>query len=96
MAEVIIAAAALLALIGQAWFLLHRTDKREAEIEARHATILAISDRRVDGLLDRIQAPDLETVHALRAPPTPDPDHEWRYDDTGLIRLDLAADDDGE
>lgn len=93
MIEAIISVAALAALAGQAWFLLRRADRKEAEIEARHAVTLSISDRRVDGLLDRIQAPDLETVHAMRAPAVPTPDHDWRYDETGLVQVDLTDDD---
>lgn len=90
MAEVIIIVALVLALVGQGWYLLSRTDRHETEIAARHAQALARSDARVNDLLDRIQAPSVGEYHAMTREPNPAPVGDFRYDETGLVQVDFG------
>jgi hypothetical protein len=51
----------------------------------RFDELLAVERRRVDDLLNRLQARSFEQYQAYQAEPSPAPEGRYLYDDTGLI-----------
>lgn len=74
-------------------------ERRASDPEVERLERLLEDERnRVDDLLDRIQEPDIQTRHGLKAAeayPTP-PAKDWAYDPTGLVSVEIDPSDEPE